>query len=204
MHTQVLGISVDSVPGLKAWAETLGGITYPLLSDFYPHGQVAQTYGVLRAEGFTERAIFVVDKEGIVRYRDIHAIDQQPDNEEVFKVLRELEPEAARKLAEAPPVAEPVAAPAEPEVKAQAAATAQNVHIVMYCTPWCPDCRTAKRYLDGRGLKYTEVDISKDKAGEKKARELAHGKLVTPTFDCDGQVVLDFDRKRLEEILGKP
>ena len=205
MHTQVLGISIDTVPSLKAWAETLGGITYPLLSDFYPHGQVAQSYGVLRAEGFTERAIFVLDKEGVVRYRDIHAIDQQPDNEEVFKVLRELEPEAAKRLAEAPPVAEPVAAPAaEPEVKAQPPpVTAQKVNIVMYCTPWCPDCRNAKRYLDGRGLQYTEVDISKDKAGEKKARELAHGKLVTPTFDCDGQVVLDFDRKRLEEILGK-
>jgi len=205
LHTQVLGISVDSVPSLKAWAESLGGITYPLLSDFYPHGQVAQTYGVLRAEGFTERAIFVVDKVGIIRYCDIHAIDQQPDNEEVFKVLRELEPEAARKLAETPPAAKPVAAPPEPEPKPQAPpATAQQHKITMYCTPWCPDCRNAKRYLDGRGLKYTEVDISKDKAAEKRARELANGKLVTPTFDCDGQVVLDFDRKRLEEILGKP
>ena len=83
-------------------------------------------------------------------------------------------------------------------------ATAQQVKIVMYCTPWCPDCRNAKRYLDGRGLTYTEVDISKDKAAEKRARELARGKLVTPTFDCVGQVVVVFDRRRLEEILGKP
>ena len=204
LHTQVLGISIDTVPSLKAWAESLGGIHYPLLSDFYPHGQVAQAYGVLRAEGFTERAIFILDKEGIVRYRDIHAIDQQPDNEEVFKVLRQLEPEAARKLAEAPPVAKPETAPA-PEPKTEPSPVAAQQHnIIMYCTPWCPDCRNAKRYLDGRGLKYTDVDISKDKSGEKRARELAHGKLVTPTFDCDGQVVLDFDRKRLEEILGKP
>jgi glutaredoxin 3 len=81
---------------------------------------------------------------------------------------------------------------------------AQQVTIVMYCTPWCPDCHNARRYLDGRGLKYTEVDITKDKAGEKRARELARGRLVTPTFDCEGQVVVDFDRKHLEEILGKP
>jgi peroxiredoxin/glutaredoxin len=227
LHAQVLGINVESIPGLKAWAKSIGDITYPLLSDFYPHGQVAQAYGIMRPEGFSERATFVVDKEGLVRYRDIHAIDQVPDNEEVFKVLRELESaaaiatasrdlggtasrhplgEAAKKLAEAVPVAEPVAVPApEPKVKPQEPpATAQQVNIVMYCTPWCPDCRNAKRYLDGRGLKYTEVDISKDKKAERKARELAGGKMVTPTFDCDGQVVLDFDRKRLEEILGKP
>lgn len=76
--------------------------------------------------------------------------------------------------------------------------------VVMYCTPWCPDCRNAKRYLDGRGLKYTEIDISKDRAAEQRCRVLANGKMVTPTFDIEGQVVLDFDRKRLEELLGTP
>ena len=45
--------------------------------------------------------------------------------------------------------------------------------ITMYCTPWCPDCRTCKRYMDERRLQYTEIDISKDKAAERKARELA-------------------------------
>jgi glutaredoxin len=178
-----------------------------LLSDFYPHGEIAQRYGVLRQEGFTERAIFVVDKEGIVRYRDIHAIDQQPDNEVLLQALRQLEPEAAKKLAATVPLGEPAATAArteQPTTTQQAPATAQQPNVIMYCTPWCPDCRNARRYLDGRGLKYTEVDISKDKAAEKRARELAHGKLVTPTFDIEGKVVLDFDRKRLEEILGKP
>jgi len=73
--------------------------------------------------------------------------------------------------------------------------------ITMYCTPWCPDCRTCKRYMDERRLQYTEIDISKDKAAERKARELAGGKLVTPTIDIDGSIVLDFDRKRLDELL---
>ena len=84
METQVLGLSVDSTDCLRAWAESLGGITYPLLSDFYPHGQVAQRYGVLRAEGFSERAIFIIDKKGIIRYVDVHDIDEQPDNEVLF------------------------------------------------------------------------------------------------------------------------
>jgi alkyl hydroperoxide reductase subunit AhpC len=70
----------------------LGGITYPLLSDFWPHGQIAQLYGVLRDDGKSERAIFVIDKMGIVRYVDVHDIDLQPDNEELFRVLAELEP----------------------------------------------------------------------------------------------------------------
>ncbi len=95
MNTQVLGISVDSVPSLTAWAKSLEGITYPLLSDFYPHGEVAQRYGVLLEDGRSERALFIIDKEGIVQYVDVHDIDDQPDNWELFRVLTELEPEAA-------------------------------------------------------------------------------------------------------------
>ena len=90
MNAQVLGISVDSVDCLRAWAESVGGITYPLLSDFWPHGQVAQAFGVLRPEGKSERAIFVIDKQGIIRYVDVHDISTQPDNEELFRVLAEV------------------------------------------------------------------------------------------------------------------
>src|SRR5512147_1002057 len=90
VQTQVVGLSVDSVPCLKAWAESLGGITYPLLSDFYPHGRVARMYGVLRAEGTSERAIFVIDKSGIIRYVDVHDINEQPDNDVLMQVLTEL------------------------------------------------------------------------------------------------------------------
>lgn len=89
-NTQVLGISVDSVPSHEAWQKSLGGITYPLCSDFWPHGEVAQKYGVLRDEGYSERALFVIDKEGIIRFIDVHPIDEQPDNEIIYEVLRKL------------------------------------------------------------------------------------------------------------------
>ena len=95
LNTQVLGISVDHVPCLKAWAKSLGDISYPLLSDFWPHGEVARCYGVLRKEGYTERAVIVIDREGIIRYVDIHDIDTQPDNDELRSVLRSIDPEAA-------------------------------------------------------------------------------------------------------------
>ncbi len=88
---QVLGISVDSVPSNAAWAKSLGGLTYDLLSDFEPKGEVARAFGAYReADGISERALFVVDKEGRIAYKDIHDIGDQPDNEDLFEVLRKL------------------------------------------------------------------------------------------------------------------
>ena len=89
--THVLGISVDSAPCNKAWAKSLGGITYDLLSDFEPKGAVARAYGEYRPEGYSERALFVVDKEGKIIYKYIHEIGDQPDNEVIFDVLRKLD-----------------------------------------------------------------------------------------------------------------
>jgi peroxiredoxin len=89
--TQVLGISVDSVPCNTAWAKSLGGISYDLLSDFEPKGEVARKFGAYRPEGFAERALFVIDKQGKIVYKDIHAISEQPDNEVIFDELRKLD-----------------------------------------------------------------------------------------------------------------
>ena len=189
MYTQVLGISVDSVPCLKAWADSLmpGGITYPLLSDFWPHGKVAESFGILREEGYTERALFVIDKRGIIRYVDVHDIDQQPDNEVLFGVLAELEPQAAAKARAAtppPPVPEPTA------------------DVVMYCTPWCPDCRKARTYLKEHGIAYVEVDISRDRAAAARVRGWANGNETTPTFNIKGTIIVNFDQPKLNKVLG--
>jgi alkyl hydroperoxide reductase subunit AhpC len=90
MNAQVLGISIDSTHVNKAWAASMGGIQFPLLSDFYPHGEVAKKYGVLRDGGFAERAVFIVDKDGKVRYIDVHDIGQEPDIEQIFEELQKL------------------------------------------------------------------------------------------------------------------
>ena len=89
---QVVGISVDSIPSHKAWAKTFNGISsYPLLADFHPKGEVAQKYGLYRdSEGISERAIIIVDKEGIVRFIDVHDIAEQPDNRQLFEELDKL------------------------------------------------------------------------------------------------------------------
>ena len=90
---QVLGISVDSVPSHVAFAKSLGGIQqYPLLADFHPKGDVSRKYGVyIDEKGHCERAIVVVDKQGIVRYIDVHNIGEAPENAQVLEVLRELD-----------------------------------------------------------------------------------------------------------------
>ena len=187
LNTQVLGISIDHIPCLQAWAESLGGINYPLLSDFWPHGETAKRYGVLRSEGYAERAIFIIDKDGIVRYVDIHDIDQQPDNEVLFAELAKLEPDLAGRKTPLPAV-HPANLP--------------QGGIVLYCTPWCPDCKKAKQWLNDRGLTYREVDISRNPSGMEQVRRWTGGPLITPIFDIDGTIVIDYDQEKLASLLN--
>ncbi len=87
LSAHVLAISVDAGPSKKAWADSLGGVSYDLLSDFHPHGAVARAYGVMREDGITERAVFVVDKAGIIRWARQYAIPEQPDLAALFAAL---------------------------------------------------------------------------------------------------------------------
>jgi len=69
VDTQVLGVSVDSKHSHKNWAESLGGVSYPLLQDFHPKGSMATSYGTyLEDKGFTTRSTVIVDKQGLVQY----------------------------------------------------------------------------------------------------------------------------------------
>ncbi len=89
-NAQVLGISVDSVHANEAWAKSMGGLSYPLLSDFFPHGYVSLQYGVLRGDGMCERAIFVIDRKGVIRYVDVHDITEQPPTDKIMQALDKL------------------------------------------------------------------------------------------------------------------
>jgi len=92
---QVVGISVDSIPSHMAWQKKdIGIMSFPLASDFYPHGEVARKYGILREgdpiPGISDRAVFVVGKDGKLKFAKVYPISQVPDNEEVFAALRKL------------------------------------------------------------------------------------------------------------------
>jgi peroxiredoxin len=90
LDTIILGISTDNAPTLSSWTDALGGMWFPVLSDFWPHGFVAEQYGVLRRDGMAERAIFVIDKKGFIRYIDIHDIGSIPPVDVLQSVLKDL------------------------------------------------------------------------------------------------------------------
>ena len=91
LNTVPLGVSVDPAPGKKAWASLLCLKKLPLLSDFWPHGKVAQDYGIFHEEfGMSERANIIVDEQGIVRWVKVYPMSQLPDIEEVFAELSKM------------------------------------------------------------------------------------------------------------------
>lgn len=90
LGTVILGISIDSVPVHQAWAEKLGGVEYPLLSDI--NKEASRTYGVLiEREGRALRGLFIVDPQGILRYQLVNDTKVGRNMEEVLRVLQALQ-----------------------------------------------------------------------------------------------------------------
>jgi len=75
----LLGISVDNIPTLYAWTKQMGKLWFPVLSDFWPHGAVAEKYGVLRSSGVSERALIFINKKGIIQDILVSDINKRPD-----------------------------------------------------------------------------------------------------------------------------
>ena len=75
----LVGITVDNIPTLYAWTRQMGDLWFPVASDFWPHGGLAQKLGILRSDGVSERALFLVDKKGVIRFIDVHDINARPD-----------------------------------------------------------------------------------------------------------------------------
>lgn len=187
-----MGVSVDNVHCLTAWAKSLEGITYPLAADFWPHGEVARAWGVFREdEGISERAIFLIDADGRVRYVDVHDIENQPENEVLFAQIEALEPERA--------AAWEVQAKAQEAANEEAAGAAE---VVMYCTPYCADCRDARKWFEQHSIEYMEIDVSKDRVARERAAAHNEGRLHTPTFEIGSEVCVDFRPERLKDLLG--
>ena len=86
----LLGISVDNIPTLHSWTNQMGKLWFEVLSDFWPHGATAQKFGILRSDGTAERAIIIIDKKGIIRYIDVHDINERPPLESIVRELEKL------------------------------------------------------------------------------------------------------------------
>jgi mycoredoxin-dependent peroxiredoxin len=88
--TVVIGVSCDRVPSLKMFA-TQEGIDYPLLSDFWPHGDVSRAYGVfMESHGISTRGTFVIDKDGILRWSVINGPGEARDADEIAAAVAAL------------------------------------------------------------------------------------------------------------------
>jgi len=88
LNTVALGIGVDSVPSNKAWADMMEIEHTSLLSDFWPHGEVAKLYDVFdRENGFAQRANIIVDENQRVIFARTYPTSELPDIEEVIKFL---------------------------------------------------------------------------------------------------------------------
>lgn len=83
----LLGISVDNIPTLHAWVQQMGNLWFNVLSDFWPHGQVADTYGILRTDGTAERALVFIDSSGVIREIMVSDINVRPALEDLVKAL---------------------------------------------------------------------------------------------------------------------
>ncbi len=83
----LVGISADNIPTLYAWTRQMGTLWFAVASDFWPHGGLAAKLGILRGDGTTERALFVVDKQGVIRFIDVHDINTRPDLGELIQAM---------------------------------------------------------------------------------------------------------------------
>ena len=88
LNTVAVGLSIDSVPCKAAWAKSLKIKNTKLLSDFWPHGALAKSLGILRAEGFSERANILLDESGKVMFVKVYPIRQLPDIGEILTALK--------------------------------------------------------------------------------------------------------------------
>lgn len=87
----LLGITVDNIPSLHAWIQQMGNLWFEVLSDFWPHGLVANSYGVLRSDGVSERALFFIDTRGIIQEIEVADINVRPPLELVVKSLQKMD-----------------------------------------------------------------------------------------------------------------
>jgi alkyl hydroperoxide reductase subunit AhpC len=95
LNAQVLDISVDSITSHTAWRQKeIGPVQVPLCADFYPHADVTRKFGILRegppVPGISERAAFIIDKNGKIAFAKVYGISQLPDIEELLTALRRL------------------------------------------------------------------------------------------------------------------
>ena len=92
LNTIAVGINVDSIPSKKAWAKSLGLKNTRILSDFWPHGKIAEIYHLFRDnDGFSERANIIINEKQVIEFIRIYEISELPDLDEILTILRDMD-----------------------------------------------------------------------------------------------------------------
>jgi glutaredoxin len=78
----------------------------------------------------------------------------------------------------------------------------RKADVILYCTPWCPSCGRARAFLREHDIDFVEVDIHQDKEAAARVRGWADGNETTPTFEIRGEIVVDWDKDKVAELLG--
>ena len=171
--TQVLGASIDSVYSHANWAKDLGGVSFPLLSDFEPKGAVARSFGhYLQDAGIADRATVIVDKQGIVRYSVSVTPAGQRDAGDLLGECQKVNAEQpSSNLAEAKPLPK---------------------NTVLYVKSHCGHSRAALLAVDNLRLVSTlrVINVSEDPGGSA-ALEKAGGKNQAPCLVLEGRSIYE-------------
>lgn len=172
-HTQVLGVSIDSVYSHANWGASLGGVSFPLLSDFQPRGAMANAYGLyLDGPGITDRATVIIDKNGTVRHASSAGPGGQRDISELAGLCEKIDSEFGQGLNS---FAEPAGLPAGAQLFIKSA---------------CGPSRAALLIRDNLHLGNTLAvkNVSEDAAAKAELIKLA-GKDQSPALVCSGEVI---------------
>lgn len=93
-NAETVAVTVDSIMNTTTWEREIGPFDFPICADFWPHGEVCARYGVLRESGVeagaSERAVFVIDRDGRIAFRKIYGLEEVPPMEEIFPLLEKL------------------------------------------------------------------------------------------------------------------
>jgi len=172
-HTQVLGVSIDSVYSHSNWGASLGGVSFPLLSDFQPKGGMANEFGLYLDEpGITDRATVIIDKDGYVRHASSVGPGGQRDIAELAGLCEKVDGEFGQGLSSFP---EPAGLPAGAQLFIKSA---------------CGHSRAALLIRDNLHLEKTlpVKNVSENASARSELTKLA-GKDQAPALVCSGEVI---------------
>ncbi len=85
-NVQVFAICCDNIDSIHAWVTSLGGLSFPALADFWPHGKVSKEYGVFNEDGVPDRVMIVVGPDGKICHIDARSAEDIPSIEEVVQI----------------------------------------------------------------------------------------------------------------------